>query len=175
MNKGMVLFVVGALCLGACNVEHYDDCSRDDDFEFEDDFETGHRAGSTSKAGSEGIDDTGTGGTDSGGADGGGTEAGGASAAGAPPEPMLPPATPCDKERDCDAGFNCNYDLHECEPANVETCGEMEGEPECAERSDCIPVYGGINCSCGADCECQGGEPGCICESFEYLVCQPAE
>jgi hypothetical protein len=182
MNKGMVLFVLSALCVGACNVEHYDDeCSWDDDFEVDDDFETGHRAGSTSAwwAGAP-NDDTGKGGSDSGGSTsttggaGDSTDDGGTSAAGAP-EPMLPPVTPCDKERDCDAGFNCNYDVHECQAANAETCGEMESEQECADRTDCIAVYGGINCSCGADCECQGGEPGCICESFDYLVCQAAE
>jgi hypothetical protein len=149
----------------------------EDDFEYEDDFETGHRAGSSSKAGSSkgGSDAGGGSGSEKGGSDSGGSDAGGTLGVAGAPEPMLPPVTPCDKERDCDAGFNCNYEAGECQPSDAETCGEMEGEQECADRSDCIAVYGGINCSCGADCECQGGEPGCICESFDYLVCQPAE
>jgi hypothetical protein len=169
MNKAMGSFVLAALCLGACDIEHYDECSRDDEWQFEDDFETGHRAGSSSKAGTAPQDDDdGPGGVTG----AGGTNRGGAAGA---PETMLPPATPCQKERDCDAGFNCNYDALECEPSEVETCAEMESEEECAVRNDCIPVYGGVNCSCGADCECQGGEPGCICETFDYLVCQAVE
>jgi hypothetical protein len=159
MNKSLGLFALAVFCLGACNVEHYDDCGDEDAFEFEDDFETGHRAGTSSKAGSSSGNDGGTTG----------------SGAAGTPEPPEPPATPCMKERDCDTGFNCNLDLNECQAADAETCGELETEAECAERSDCIPVYGGVNCSCGADCECQGGEPGCICESFEYFVCRASE
>lgn len=154
MLKSLGLWVMAVLCVGGCNVEHYEGC----DDELEGDYGAkGPRAGSSSRAGSTGGD--GKGGNASGGS------------AGAPE----PPATPCNAERDCDAGFNCNLELGECQPADAETCGELETEPECSERSDCIAVYGGIDCSCGADCECQGGEPGCICESFEYLVCRASE
>lgn len=169
MIKSLGLLVVAVLAMGACNVEHYDDC-RDDGFDFDDDFEDGgHRAGSPSKGGSAGNGASGSGGSD---AQGGSSGSGGS---GGTPEPPEPPATPCEAERDCDAGFNCNVEAGECQPADAETCAELVTEAECGERTDCIPIYGGINCSCGADCECQGGEPGCICESFEYLVCRPAE
>jgi len=66
-------------------------------------------------------------------------------------------------------------EAHECLPAAEETCGELETELACTHRSDCTPIYGGTNCSCGQDCECQGGEPGCICESFEFFVCRAVE
>lgn len=165
MNKSLGLFALAVFCLGACNVEHYDDCGDQDPSEFEDDFETGHRAGASSRAGS------------SPGNEGGTTSSGGTGSAGTAgtPEPPEPPATPCDKERDCEPGFNCNLDVNECQATDAETCAELETEAQCAERADCIPVYGGVNCSCGADCECQGGEPGCICESFEYVVCRAVE
>jgi hypothetical protein len=160
MNKSLALFALAAFYLGGCNVEHYDDCS--DDASFDDDFETGHRAGGSSKADSSSNDH-------------GGLDGSGGAGTPEPPEPPEPPATPCAHERDCDAGFNCNFEVEQCQSAEAETCGELESEAECADRTDCIAVYGGVNCSCGADCECQGGEPGCICESFEYLVCRAAE
>ena len=170
MNKSIGLFVVAVLCLGACNVEHYDDeCGDKDPFDFDDDFETGARAGASSKAGSANGDD---GGSPSNGGTGGSSSTTAGSGGTAEPEP---PATPCEKENDCGPGFNCNFDVNECQPADAETCPELESEAECSERADCVPIYGGTNCSCGADCECQGGEPGCICESFQYFVCQPAE
>jgi hypothetical protein len=169
MIKSIGLLVAGMLCLGACNVEHYDDCTEDDGFDFDDEFENGPRAGSSSKAGSSGSDA----GSSSGGSSGSGS--GGSAQGSAGSGPVDPPVTPCEKERDCDAGFNCNLELGECQPADAETCGELETELECAERGDCIPVYGGTNCSCGQDCECQGGEPGCVCESFEFFVCRAGE
>jgi hypothetical protein len=162
MKKSLGLFALAVFSLAACNVEHYDDCGDEDPFEFEDDFETGHRAGASSTAGSSTGNDA-------------GSNSGGTTGGGGTEQPPEPPATPCDKERDCAPGFNCNFDVNECQATDAETCGELETEAECADRTDCIPVYGGVNCSCGADCECQGGEPGCICESFEYFVCRPVE
>jgi hypothetical protein len=174
MNKSMGLIIASLLCLGACDIEHYDDCEDKDGFDFEDDFETGARAGTSAKAGSAPSGEDG-GSSGNGGSSGGGSPSAGSAGTGGTPEPPEPPATPCEKENDCDAGFNCNFDVHECQPADAETCGELESEAACSERTDCVPIYGGTNCSCGADCECQGGEPGCICESFQYFVCQPAE
>jgi hypothetical protein len=170
MSKPIGVIVACVLGLFACNVEHYDDCTDDDSF---DDFDKGpSKPTGGSKA---------TGGETSGGkaSGGGGTNSGATAgnddgAAGAP-APVEPPKVPCEKERDCAPGFNCNYDANECEPAAEETCGELDLEADCAARADCIPVYGGTNCSCGQDCECEGGEPGCICESFEFFVCRAAE
>lgn len=180
MNKSIGGIMACLLGLAACNVEHYEDCTSDD-FDSTDDFGGSHsRAGSSSRAG---TDAGGAGAAPSSGSTAsGGTETGGSAASGsagtstgAAGEPAVVVVTPCERERDCDAGYNCNLETHECEAAAEETCGELETEAACTHRSDCTPIYGGTNCSCGADCECQGGEPGCICESFEFFVCRAAE
>lgn len=175
MKKSIGGLVVVLLGLVACNVEHYDDCYDEDD-------EFGDFGGSRSlpdKPSSSGKASTGgaTAGSSAvaGNSTTGGStpEAGDAGASGAPPVVVPPDA--CEKERDCKPGFNCDVETHECLPAAEETCGELETEAACTHRSDCTPIYGGTNCSCGQDCECQGGEPGCICESFEFFVCRAAE
>jgi len=78
----------------------------------------------------------------------------------------------CVEERDCARGFNCDYERHECTPTDAETCPELSTESACDHRNDCMSIYAGINCSCGADCECVGGEPGCVCQSFEFFSCE---
>lgn len=193
MNKSIGGFVVCLLGLVACNVERYDDCDGDS-FDFGDDSGGSFsHAGSTSKAGHTSSDGAGASndggatsslaGTSNGASAGNtngnaGTNSGGAGAtggtAGPPPVEMVPPK-PCVKERDCEPGYNCSADSHECLPAAEETCAELDTELACTHRSDCTPIYGGTNCSCGQDCECHGGEPGCVCETFQFFVCQAAE
>jgi hypothetical protein len=161
MNKSIGGFVVCLLGLVACNVEHYDDCDEQDPFELEDGFGGSHsRAGSTSTGGSEAT----TGGTEAASGTGATTSEGGTA-------PTTEPQ-PCDSEDDCQPGFNCAFDAQECQPADEETCGELTTEAACTHRSDCTPIYAGINCSCGPDCECRGGEPGCVCESFGFFGCE---
>ena len=156
MKKSIGGFVVCFLGLVACNVEHYEDC-KGDAFDYGDDLGGSHsRAGSPSTAGK--------------GSSGGTSSDGDAGAAGAP----SPTAPPCDTERDCARGYTCDLDQHECLPTSEETCPELDTEAACTHRSDCTPVYGGTNCSCGQDCECHGGEPGCVCQSFEFFVCRNA-
>ncbi len=168
MNKPIGLVVACALGLFACNVEHYEDCHRDDSF---DDFEEGPSKPSGGAKASGGSDGSGAS-ASRGGAGSASSDPEGEAGAPTPPEP---PRTPCEKERDCTPGFNCNHDVNQCEPAAEETCSELDLEADCVTRADCVPVYGGTNCSCGQDCECEGGEPGCICESFEFFVCRAAE
>jgi hypothetical protein len=167
--------------LAACNFENYEDC-QDDELELDDDWGGHSKAGkgpSEPGSGATGSGATGSGATGSGATGSGGSAGSGSSPAegGTPgePEPMEPPPTACEAERDCDAGYNCDLEAGVCAPADAETCGELVTEQECSSRTDCTPIYGGTNCSCGADCECMGGEPGCICESFEFFVCRPAE
>lgn len=81
-------------------------------------------------------------------------------------------ATKCEKESDCLAGFNCDATKKSCLPSATETCGEVESEAACLTRKDCVPSYAGVDCTCGPDCKCQGGEPGCVCESFEFFRCE---
>ncbi len=179
MNRIMGIVFVCSLGLFACNVENYEDCKKDDDFA--DDFGGSHHGGSTGHAGTKATDD---GGTSSGGA---GNTHGGSGAvgncagaddtgeAGAGAAPSTPAPTSCDDEPDCPAGYNCDHDAGQCQAADEETCGELKTEAACTHRSDCTPVYAGTNCSCGQDCACKGGEPGCVCESFAFFVCQAAQ
>lgn len=192
MNKSIGGVVACLLGLAACNVEHYDGCDGDS-FDYGDDFGGTFSAGSAPNAGQASTEggrtstDGGTASTHAGTGNGaaagngskGGTDSGSAGAtdlgdAGAPAAPVAPPKA-CTKERDCEPGYNCAPDTHECLLADEETCGELDTEVACTHRSDCTPIYGGTNCSCGNDCECHGGEPGCVCESFQFFVCQAAE
>lgn len=68
-------------------------------------------------------------------------------------------------------GFNCDMARSTCGPAPEPTCAELETELECVGRGDCVPIYAGVGCSCGVDCTCKGGEPGCVCQSFEFFRC----
>jgi hypothetical protein len=176
MKKSIGGLVVCLLGLVACNVEHYDDCD-EDGFDDGDAFGGSHsRAGTGSTSGKAGSTSP-SAGTAAGGSDAtaGGTGSAGTAAAasgGEGGDPVVVPPDPCDKERDCAPGYNCNLEQHECQPAAEETCGELETEAACTHRSDCTPIYGGTNCSCGQDCECKGGEPGCVCQSFQFFVCE---
>jgi hypothetical protein len=190
MNKSIGWFVACLLGASACNVEHYDDCNGKDPFEDGDDFggshtgyagtkaSGGHSAGnggsSSTSAGAGSGATAATAGSSAIGSSGAPDQAGGGAGgeAGAPAPVVTIP--PCDKERDCASGYNCDLEQHQCLPAEQETCGELDSELACTNRKDCTPVYGGINCSCGTNCECHGGEPGCVCESFQFFICQDA-
>lgn len=52
------------------------------------------------------------------------------------------------------------------------TCADIATEAECVAQTGCEPVYAGIDCSCGPDCACVGGEPNCVCVSFEFFECR---
>lgn len=170
MNRSIACLVVGWFCLSGCNYEHYEDCrDQDDDFGFG--GRAIHTGGSTARGGQTGAGGEASveGGSEAGGATttkggAGGTSSGGTNSGGAPP-------IHCTTEAECPRGYNCDLDLLQCAPADEETCQELTSEQACTKRRDCTPVYGGINCSCGDDCECRGGEPGCICERFEFFAC----
>lgn len=77
----------------------------------------------------------------------------------------------CKDESRCERSYNCDLERSVCTPADKDYCSEMKTEALCAERDDCVVTYAGVNCSCGADCTCMGGEPGCVCERFEFHAC----
>jgi hypothetical protein len=182
MNKPLVAIVSCLLGLSACHIEDMgDDCSGPDPFHVEVDYGDAGNAGSQSSGATHtggGANDntgarSGSGGTTSAGGDasGGDTGAGGhASTGGNAATP-----TPCEQESDCKPGCNCDLNVHECLPADEETCGELKTELACSNRRDCVPVYAGLHCSCGQDCACKGGEPGCVCTSFEFFNCATAQ
>jgi hypothetical protein len=169
MNQSIGGLVVCLLGLVACNVEHYDDCDGDS-FDYGDDI-----GGSHSRAGASSTGGTPTGGGTAGSSKGGSApgEAGGEASGGGTGPVVVPPRI-CDEESDCEPGFNCDLEQQQCLPADEETCAELKTEAACTHRSDCTPIYAGTNCSCGQDCECKGGEPGCVCESFAFFVCEAA-
>lgn len=172
MRKLIGGFVACLVGLMACNVEHYEDC----DTAGFDDAGTfggsgsglapsrGQQAAGSSTAGGQQA----SGGADAGQADHEGDLGGAAN----PPAPGL---KPCGSERDCDPGFNCDLQQQLCQPSDEETCGELATELACTHRSDCTPIYAGTHCSCGQDCECHGGDPGCVCQTFEFFGCQASE
>jgi len=186
MKQSMGYVFLCSLSLFACHVEHWDDCDDDD---FGDDFGRSHHAGgvgnggSSAQAGSDAGGGLSAGGTTGAGAGSSGGAAAGTggqsgeragSGAGGDADPGPRPIS-CKDERDCPKGYNCNLDARECEAATEETCAELATEAACTHRTDCTPIYAGTDCSCGQDCSCHGGEPGCVCASFEFFVCRTSE
>jgi hypothetical protein len=80
----------------------------------------------------------------------------------------------CASDAECGAGLTCDESLQSCVPGEdpPPACDALKTEAECSERADCTPVYAGVDCTCGAGCECQAGQPGCVCASFEFFRCE---
>lgn len=160
-SVSLVGFALSLVLASGCSIETHegDEC----------DANGGSGARSAGSGGSS-KEGSATGGSSSGGTSStstGGTGASGGSAGGTGSASSVP----CENESDCDPGFNCDYDVGLCSPADAETCEELS-EDACGTRTDCEVIYAGVDCSCGAGCECQGGEPGCVCDSFEFFRCQ---
>ncbi len=85
------------------------------------------------------------------------------------------PADACSTDADCGDGVTCDEALGLCVAGEdpPPACADLATEDDCVGRADCQPVYAGVDCSCGADCTCTGGEPGCVCASFEFFKCEP--
>jgi hypothetical protein len=79
----------------------------------------------------------------------------------------------CTVDSDCPSGSQCDASSGHC-VASPTTCADLANEATCSARADCMPIYAGVDCSCGPDCTCQGGEPGCVCQSFEFFRCEDA-
>ena len=171
MKTAILFALVCALSSVACDITCFGEC---DDWDDDDCSEEHHgSAGHKNSAGSGSSDDASGGkstGNDSGGSGNSSNSGGTTNSAG---NAGTPPPVSCVEERDCPRGFNCDYERKECMPADAETCAELSTESVCDNRNDCMAIYAGINCSCGADCTCKGGEPGCVCESFQFFSCEP--
>jgi len=87
------------------------------------------------------------------------------------------PTGVCTVDEDCDEGYVCDVEQSTCVPYEPPppTCADQQTETECIDFGGCEPVYAGVDCSCGPDCECTGGEPGCVCASFEFFKCEDAD
>jgi hypothetical protein len=82
----------------------------------------------------------------------------------------------CQQDADCGDGLTCDEEVGTCVPGEdppppPPTCAEIALEADCSARADCVPIYAGVNCSCGPNCECKGVEPNCVCERFDYFAC----
>jgi hypothetical protein len=169
MYKSVFFATLCAVSSLACEFTCFEDCdSSDGDHQ---------RAGASAKAGGSSGGRNAAGGTSSTGNDSGGSAAcgdsGGTANAPGTGGHTVPPATACTEESDCERGFNCDYERKECVAAGAETCAELQTEADCDNRNDCVSTYAGTNCSCGPECMCIGGEPGCVCESFAFFRCEP--
>jgi len=175
MHRSILFVLVCGFAVG-CHFEEKDPFD-DDECLCEEEPQRPGLGGKPAKGGEGGGGSSGAGcgGEGSGSGGSGGEGSGGNGTGGAPPPPPPPPPTPCSKEADCKPGFNCDFERGVCTPSDTETCGELTTEDACDERPDCKLVYAGVNCSCGPSCECVGGEPGCICASFEFFRCEPVE
>ncbi len=90
------------------------------------------------------------------------------------PQSTCVPADVCATDEDCGEGFVCDEAESICvvDDTPPPTCVDMKTEVDCVAFGGCEPVYAGVDCSCGQDCECTGGEPGCVCASFEFFKCE---
>jgi len=170
MKTSILLAVACALSSVACDISCFGEC---DDWD-EECSEPRHDDGGGKHSGGPGPGQNASGGTAAGGSGSGGsahTGDSGGTANAAGKSGNSDPVS-CAEERDCPRGFNCDYESKECVAADAETCPELTTESACDNRKDCMSVYAGINCSCGANCECVGGEPGCVCQSFEFFTCE---
>ncbi|HKO51937.1 MAG TPA: hypothetical protein VJV79_29715 [Polyangiaceae bacterium] len=170
MNTSILFAVVCAASSVACEISCLEgDCDWDDECS----EEHPNQGGSGNASGASGGRDA-SGGNQPGSSGNSGDAGGTANAAGKSGGSRPVPSS-CSKESDCERGFNCDYERRECVPAGAETCPELSIEADCDNRNDCKSIYAGTNCSCGAECTCIGGEPGCVCQSFSFFTCEPLE
>jgi hypothetical protein len=172
MTKLVICAAVCVISLGACHIKNMEDCDDDWSSAGAPDLPDLPRGGRGGDSGNSSGGNGAAGGTESSGTAGGTAGSDGSGTGGTDAAPPAP--TPCAAETDCPRGFNCDYERGECTPADAETCGELSTEEACDNRNDCMTVYAGTNCSCGPECACIGGEPGCVCESFAFFACENA-
>ena len=166
MIKSVLISVVCATSSVACDVSCLEDCDWSDECS-----EHHHDSGGGGNNASGGASASGN---ESGGSGNSSDRAGNGNSAGRGSGPKPVPTT-CAKESDCERGFNCDHERKECVPAGAETCAELSSEADCDNRNDCVSIYAGTDCSCGPECTCIGGEPGCVCQSFAFFSCDPLE
>jgi len=166
MYKSVLIAAVCAMSSVACEFTCWEDCD-DDSGDSQEHHSAGSRPAGTSASG----------GTSSTGSNSEGSAAcgdtGGTASSPSTGGHSVPPAKACSQESDCERGSNCDYQRNECVAADAETCPELRTESGCDNRNDCVSIYAGTNCSCGPECTCIGGEPGCVCENFAFFTCEP--
>lgn len=75
------------------------------------------------------------------------------------PQPVCPASTIAGRRNGCWTGY-C-IPLAQCD--SLPACGTL-AEMECIGRTDCDPIYEGVNCSCNGT--------SCTCQSWEFQMCE---
>ena len=57
-------------------------------------------------------------------------------------------------------------------PPPPPACSTLTTEADCTARTDCKPVYEGIDCTTPSGGACKPGDPSCTCASFQFASCQ---
>jgi hypothetical protein len=177
MIKSVLLSVICAASSVACDISCLEDC---DDGWNDECSEPHHGSGGSDNTGESSGGASASAGTSATGNQSGGSSASSGDTAGTANSAgkgggSKPVPTSCSKESDCERGFNCDYERKECVATDAETCPELSTEAGCDNRNDCKTIYAGTDCSCGQECMCIGGEPGCVCQSFSFFTCEPLE
>ncbi len=76
----------------------------------------------------------------------------------------------CDRDDDCPGEQICNHPISTCEDRPV-ACAELSVEADCLARTDCLTIYGGMNCTDANGGECESGDVDCTCETFSFAAC----
>ena len=78
----------------------------------------------------------------------------------------------CQRDRDCPDGLRCDLSRNTCTDAPPPlACGDITDENACFARTDCAPVYRGINCRDPNGNLCSGEDANCMCERFVFSEC----
>jgi hypothetical protein len=76
----------------------------------------------------------------------------------------------CSRDDDCAATELCGRASRTCETPPPE-CAARTTEAACSARTDCQPVYAGLECVDAQGGECQDGDTNCTCARFEFAAC----
>jgi hypothetical protein len=52
------------------------------------------------------------------------------------------------------------------------TCAVINDEADCTARTDCSPVYNGINCTKPDGSTCKSGDTNCTCQTYVFASCE---
>jgi hypothetical protein len=78
----------------------------------------------------------------------------------------------CLRDDDCSANQICDHVSGSCtQPPPA--CSALTTEAACVARANCIPIYGGMNCTNNLGNACHSGEANCTCATYSFAACIP--
>ena len=76
----------------------------------------------------------------------------------------------CQRDDDCPANQICDHTSGSCaQPPPA--CSALTTEAACVARANCIPLYGGMNCTNNLGNACHSGEANCTCATYSFAAC----